>query len=109
MARTGQVSIRPLVEALENRTLLAADITLDPATQTLVIEGTADADVVWVEQDHDTIIVTCSDGGAITQESFDEDDVAQINFFGRGGDDRFLNDTHKRSAAYGGLGDDTLV
>jgi Ca2+-binding RTX toxin-like protein len=52
---------------------------------------------------HEVIFVT------LQEEYYDPGQVSQINFYGRSGDDEFLNDTAIRSWAFGSLGKDHLV
>lgn len=72
---------------------------------TLKIIGDDDADdfVVWQDAGH----IHVSHGGTL-KESFSDDAVGQIMFFGRGGHDVFRNRTGIPVTGYGGAGNDQL-
>jgi hypothetical protein len=94
------------VERLGTRNFLSAACYLDESS-TLVIEGTENDDHVSVglSDTGDMIIVDCD--GEVSE--FGVDEVADVYFRGRWGDDSFVNETDLDCVIRGGLGDDTLV
>ena len=97
---------RPLLlESLEHRVLLAADITLRISGELLII-GDGSDNVVQVHQSADQILV---DGGADGSFSFSSSAVRRVRFLGRAGDDQFTNHTSIPTVAYGNQGNDKLT
>ncbi|MCO6459347.1 MAG: hypothetical protein J5I93_28895 [Pirellulaceae bacterium] len=100
-------------EVLQQRRLLAADISLDDGY--IRIEGTDDVDAVEVWQENDQLVVDAGqygpDGSLLDhqQATFAASQVRGIYFDGKGGDDLFVNDTDRPAIALGGGGNDILI
>lgn len=106
MSKYGSHRRRGWVETLENRLLLS--VTLDPATKTLTINGTAGADTISLQTDGAT--VNGHDNG--TPFSFPDAQVDLILINGLGGNDHIsvpINDGADEISITGGDGDDTIV
>ncbi|MCA9212473.1 MAG: hypothetical protein KDB27_05380 [Planctomycetales bacterium] len=111
------------VESLENRELMAADISF--ANNVISIQGTNANDVVSVAIDagntsgifnhlDDQVVVSVQTGRSQVTESFPRykgflSNVNSISFNGNDGNDRFQNNTNITSIAVGGNGDDVLI
>jgi RTX calcium-binding nonapeptide repeat (4 copies) len=105
----GLKSFRPSLEALEDRQLMAAGITLAAATGVLTIEGSNAAERADVK------VVNDVSGSRMVQatlnfrnQRFAATQVKAIVFRGEGGNDTFTNYTAIASTAYGGTGEDVL-
>ena len=98
-------------EWLEPRRLLAANqITLDPSISAIVIEGTSGVDrtLVW-SNTPDVVEVTLQSASGTIYSSFASSTVAQVQFIGGDGNDRFSNATSLPSWAWGDGGNDELI
>ncbi|HEY7154958.1 MAG TPA: hypothetical protein VH575_13430 [Gemmataceae bacterium] len=106
---------RPTLEALEDRLMMAGNITFSAADGVVTIKGTDAVDTAEVRIVSDSttnnipkVEVVHND---ITQR-FEVGQVKSILFLGEGGDDSFTNHTEGRfaieSRAYGGSGNDVL-
>src|SRR5262245_27597503 len=105
----GLKSFRPSFEDLEDRQLLAVNITV--AAGVMTIRGDEGADHVRVAPvvgDASKVIVTIGEGANASSTTRDVKDFSKIVFRGEAGNDSFTNDTNIASDAYGGAGDDTL-
>ncbi|MEX2308341.1 MAG: G8 domain-containing protein [Pirellulales bacterium] len=97
-------------EQLEQRELLSANqITYDPTTSAVSIQGTPDADNAQVWSDATHVHVSLTTAGQTDLASFAKSTVAQIRFVGADGDDRFVNTTAVATYANGGAGNDELA
>src|SRR5262245_66562604 len=90
---------RPQVEALGDRVLLAAGISLDSGVVRIL--GTDAADRATVTLAADRVAVTLS-GRVGTTRTFDRAGVQLVQFRGLGGNDRFVNATDIPAQAFGG-------
>lgn len=103
--RVGKSRICPLgFQKLEDRNLLAA-ATLTGNILFIVGDNTAD-EIALTENDQGDIVVEVND---LPADVFPESEVAQIVIWGRDGDDRIDNATHKFSEQFGQAGNDLLV
>jgi uncharacterized protein YkwD len=102
---TTRKKARPQLEQLEDRTLLAGNISLNPATGVLTIRGTAAADRATVSVTATQVSVTIS-GGARGSATFAASQVQSILFLGNAGNDRFLNYSNVAAWVFGGGGRD---
>lgn len=94
-------------ELLEPKKMLAANVAFDAATGLIEITGTAESDIVRVENLTETTIdVTVVDGGS---HAFDASAVTGVIFNGRRGADDFRNTTSISITAHGGAGDDFIL
>ena len=96
-------------ENLEERRLLAADITFDADTGLVTIDGTDSLDVAKAEIIDGMLHVSIRTQGETIDRSFEESEIVAIYFTGHDGDDRFENSTSISSTARGGDGDDRLT
>ena len=112
------------VEALEDRRLMAANVTFNHGL--LSIEGTAANDHVVVEKAVVQLapryrfavsmpVTTVTHGHVDLNGNFVQDGqrnifgrINQVNFYGHAGNDMFRNNTSIASVAYGGLGSDII-
>ena len=113
-------SFRPTLECLEDRTLMAAQLTASLSSGLLRINGTDHADTIVVREINHHISV---DGVKISvngraEASVSDSAVGRIEVFGNGGDDRiFLNSQAVRGqqaitkpvTVWGGPGNDLIV
>lgn len=90
---------------LEQRTLLAG-ISFDASTGEVQIDGTGYADTVEITPHNNEIIVNLVN---IDQQTFAMSSVSAIRFWGRSGNDSFVNNSNIDSFAYGHAGNDFLV
>lgn len=97
-------------EWLEPRRLLEAnEITFDPSISAIVIEGTSGADRASIWSDANNVVqVTLASASGTIYSSIAKSIVAQIQFIGRAGGDRFFNGTPLPSWAWGERGNDEL-
>lgn len=96
---------RPLkFESLEEKKLLAADISLTSEGELQII-GTEANDRVVVQYSGDSVRVTANG----EKLAFAKDEVNSLYFEGGAGDDFFVNKTSLDSLGYGNRGDDRLV
>ena len=95
---------QPNFEKLEPRNLLAG-ISFDAASGTVFVEGSPSVDAVHITTES-TDQIRVRHGGQI--EVFESEQVNEIQFRGKGGNDWFRNDTDVPSRAYGQGGDDIL-
>ncbi|MFC1758007.1 hypothetical protein ACFL2H_04470 [Planctomycetota bacterium] len=111
------------VESLENREMMAADISF--ANNVISIQGTNANDVVSVSIDQgntgglfshldDKVVVSVQTGASQVTESIPRykgfsTNVKNISFNGNNGNDRFQNNTNIKSLAVGGNGNDVLI
>ncbi len=93
------------IESLEDRRLLAADVSLSDEG-VLIVDGTNEPDTVEVSSIGDRIVVKTNGADSRT---FAASRVEAILFSGRDGDDTFVNRTDVKSIAYGNEGNDRLV
>ena len=80
-------------ESLEDRRLLAADITYSGSSGCILIEGSTGNDDVKVEVKKDLVVVSAKFDGQKAAATFDVAQVEKILFRGREGDDKFENKT----------------
>jgi Ca2+-binding RTX toxin-like protein len=109
-SRPASRQVRPSMESLEKRELLAGNIFLN-STGLLTIDGTMLADKVDVQIVNNMVKVTMSQPGQnlpVTTASFAMSKVTHIVFHGFDGDDVFTNWTKIDSDAFGGKGNDVL-
>ena len=99
----------PLIGNLEHRILFSASPLVSLSDGLLSVEGTDQADSVVVREANGEVIVQAGVGDEAQRFSFNAGDVESLEFFGRDGDDRFVNNTSLDSLAYGNGGSDTLV
>jgi len=97
------------LEALEERQLMAADVSF--ASGTLKIVGDDNANAAWVDVVGNNFQVkvqtTASNGSTSTiTKQYASSQVKSIEFYGYAGNDKFYNNTNVRSIGYGGAGDD---
>jgi Ca2+-binding RTX toxin-like protein len=113
MANTSRVrtQVKPQVEQLEARQLLTSHILFHGGV--ITIQGTAAADkVVVLDRGHglnEHIVVQFRSRGRLETRSFLAHEAHQLVFSGGAGNDFFENETHIRSRALGGAGDDVLI
>jgi Ca2+-binding RTX toxin-like protein len=125
-SRSGRPGPRPVlrVQQLEDRTVLSAGISYDPAIATISIDGTDSDDDVVVEGtdwgDHTTgVHVSWTHDGTSTEFTLEETfntssgqwegpPVHQVLFFGHDGNDSFTNNTNISAVAHGNAGNDTI-
>jgi hypothetical protein len=100
-------SLRGALESLEDRRLMAAQVTLWGGT--LDIIGDDGPNVVEVRTENGRVVVDHRDPQGAFTRSFDRAAVNLIRFQGRGGDDSFTNQTNIVSHAWGQGGNDTLI
>jgi Ca2+-binding RTX toxin-like protein len=111
--------VRPEVESLEDRALLAVTpgttVAVELQGKTLQITGTDQADTVRVFARGSKVVVEVTppagSTGAVETKEFIRGHVKTINFDGFGGDDVFINDLNYSSVltiANGGEGNDQL-
>jgi Ca2+-binding RTX toxin-like protein len=111
MRRNKLNSIRRF-ERLEDRQMMAADISLDNGVLTL--QGTGNADEIAIEvnsADPGELLVTITDmqnNVVLQQEHFDLDDVQEIVAYGYAGVDHLQNFTDIPAQFFGGEGGDNL-
>ena len=107
--------VRPQLESLEDRQLLTATATL--STHILTIQGTPQADRVFVQKDSGLhfpgtpapqVWVRVYDHGKLIGK-YAPSQVSKIVFHGGAGDDYFDNRTNINCKAYGEAGNDTLM
>jgi Raf kinase inhibitor-like YbhB/YbcL family protein len=104
----GLKSFRPGMEDLEDRQLLAVNITVAAGVMTIQGDGAADhVKVAPVVGDATKVMVTIGEGAKAPSTPRDLN-FSKIVFRGEAGNDSFTNDTNIASDAYGGAGDDTL-
>src|SRR4051794_31706542 len=98
-------------ECLEQRQMLSANqITYQPATLTILVEGTAGADTVTVSTDVSNIVHVSMDNATGSQGfAFARANVAQVKFLGGDGNDFFQNTSNVVSNVSGEVGNDTIV
>ncbi|MCA9218092.1 MAG: hypothetical protein KDB27_33705, partial [Planctomycetales bacterium] len=115
-------------EDLENRQMMAADVSYDAATHSINIIGTPEDDYVKVSlaapdnnagQTPTQLTIDVEHGRETVTYEFDlerlpgtrsfDSESLHILFDGRAGDDVFLNQTYIVSKAYGGAGNDKLT
>jgi Ca2+-binding RTX toxin-like protein len=96
---------------LEDRNVLSADVLVELVQGTLSITGTDVKEVVRVvEYQQDEILVgVLQEGSRYELHRFDADDVTDVYFSGKAGNDVFVNRTSLESKAYGNDGDDWLL
>jgi hypothetical protein len=111
----GLKSFRPTLEALEDRLMMAGDITFSAATGIVTIQGTDAVDTAQVRIVSDSTTNNLPQVEVIHNDRIERFDVSQVKsilFRGEGGDDSFTNQTEGRfaieSRAYGGSGNDVL-
>jgi hypothetical protein len=110
------------LEGLENRALMAADITLDQGSGVLYIEGTdttRDTALIRIDtqgtaslaDDHVLVSLSSKADHSIGRllGDYSRDSVKSIVFNGYGGSDKFTNNTPIPSQADGGAGADILL
>jgi Ca2+-binding RTX toxin-like protein len=110
MERPVSRQVRPSLESLEKRDLLAGNILLS-STGLLTIDGTNFGDKVDVQIVNSNVVVTMSQPGQnlpVTTATFAMSKVTHIVFHGFDGDDVFTNWTKIDSDAFGGRGNDVL-
>lgn len=102
------------LENLESRELKAADISV--INGDLYIHGTNGADDIEVNYNYTTHIYSVTDnqrtttGKPLTTVTNWQVPGGDIFFYGNNGDDKFKNNnTHLRTTAYGGFGNDTIL
>lgn len=101
-------SVRPSIEMLEGRTLL--DVGINGSVVEIVGKvSTADNVVIRFNGVLNKIVVIWGHDGTEERSRFDPAAVSRIDFYGRGGDDFFLNETAEFCHARGGTGKDTLI
>ncbi len=103
-----QHSLRPTVETLEPRRLLAlTSVSLDSTSGQLSVVGSSDDDMVFVYQPSADVLRVATRGVELQDPlDFDARQVTSIFFDGRDGDDRFVNITSLTAEAVGGAGND---
>ncbi len=99
----------PLVDDLEHRILFSANPLISLDSGVLSVEGTDQADSIQVREVNGSVIVQSGVGEEAERFTFDAGEVETIEFYGRDGDDRFVNNTGYRSLAFGNEGNDTLI
>jgi uncharacterized protein YkwD len=92
MARTERRTVRPAVEGLEDRQLLAGHIAFDPGAGILAVSGTPHNDRLLVSYRGNKIKVNLS-GGGVTSRTAPRSRVREIVFYGNGGADSWWNTT----------------
>jgi Ca2+-binding RTX toxin-like protein len=103
MASANARNVRPIVEPLEDRFLMAAYID---RVGNLIVEGTSARDVAFVQVRQADVQVTLN--GGIQRFPRSRVTAGVVKFYGLDGDDRFTNSTALQAFAYGGRGNDTL-
>lgn len=98
---------RPTLDQLEEWILPANNVTLNAATGALTIRGTEQNDRATVSINGDQLQVLLA-GGTRVRQSVAREQVREIVFLGKGGNDRFVNQTAIASRALGGAGNDFL-
>jgi hypothetical protein len=107
----GLKSFRPTLEVLEDRLMMAGDITFSADTGKVNIQGTDARDTAQVRIVNDATTNNVPKVEVVHNdrvERFDASQVTSIEFYGAGGDDEFTNNTAITSRAYGGSGNDVL-
>ncbi len=94
-------------EALEDRCLLSGNIKLDPTTGVVSIFGSALGDQAFVDIVAPVTVRVVLNTTEV--EQFPVAQVARVDFFGRAGDDVFLNRTSIPTHAFGDEGNDNLT
>jgi len=106
--------VRPQLEALEDRQLLATNITFNAASGVFSIHGSSLNDAASVRTQQGQVIAdvrTVDSAGNVTTSktvSVDASRVTQIVFYGYNGNDRFTNGTSMAALVHGGNGDDVI-
>jgi Ca2+-binding RTX toxin-like protein len=98
-------------ESLERREMLSANqITYQPASSSILIEGTASADTVVVSMDAASMVIVSMTNALGTQDlAFSRASVAEVRFIGGDGNDYFQNRTNINATVQGDGGNDTLI
>lgn len=97
-----------VVESLEDRVMLTANVSLLSGVLTITGENIADTiSIRYGDDSHSTVDVLRSD--TIEVVSFDTSDINSITVRGRRGDDTIINETSIAATVYGGKGNDTFI
>ncbi len=99
-------SMRLAIDMLEQREMMAANLTVNLVGSELQIIGSETADTVTVRLQNGQYVV---ESNSLAARSFASASVTNIYFAGYGGNDTFTNNTELRSLAYGGDGRDVLT
>lgn len=94
------------IESLEDRRLMAVDVSLNGGFLSIMGDAADDNVVVAAEDNQYSLTVKTAQGES--RLSFDFDEVDQIFFSGQGGNDVFANLTGLSATIYGGEGNDRL-
>ena len=95
-------------QKFEDRKLLAGDIAVSLDSGVLSIEGSDQADIVYVREFQGDVLVRFGvrGNGNLQGELFSADEVDSVFFRGNAGDDVFVNRTDLNSRAHGDDGND---
>ena len=99
-------SMRLAFDMLEQREMMAANLTVNLVGSELQIIGSETADTVTVRLQNGQYVV---ESNSLAARSFASANVTNIYFAGCGGNDTFTNNTALSSKAYGGDGLDVLT
>ena len=99
-------SMRLAIDMLEQREMMAANLTVNLVGSELQIIGSETADTVTVRLQNGQYVV---ESNSLAARSFASANVTNIYFAGCGGNDTFTNNTALSSKAYGGDGLDVLT
>jgi hypothetical protein len=96
------------IERLENRVAMAAGISLDRASRTIAIVGTAGNDTALARQSGNNIVVSLVTPAGRFNQTYRSSTVSRLAFTGLAGNDSFTNSTALPARADGGAGADVL-
>ncbi|MFM7072576.1 MAG: calcium-binding protein [Planctomycetota bacterium] len=96
------------VERLESRVPMSAGITLDRASRTINIVGSAGNDTAQVRQNGSNVVVSLTTPTGRFNQTYRANTVSRVVFSGLAGNDSFSNLAALPSRADGGSGNDTL-